>query len=59
MTNLFVQLDGLSNGAYQVEFWGTAEGSLIERQNLTVKDGTVTAKAPPFSRDLAFKLKRR
>jgi hypothetical protein len=57
-SNVRVQLEGLSNGVYRVEFWNTAEGIAVDRQTVAVKDGTLSAKAPPFARDLGFKARK-
>jgi hypothetical protein len=57
-TNLVVRLEGLSNGTYRVEFWNTAEGQPVDRRTVTVTDNTLSAKAPSFSRDLAFKVRK-
>ncbi len=59
ITNLVTRLTGMSNGLYRVEFWNTGEGVLTNRQEIAVKEGTLSVTVPPFSRDIAFKVGKR
>ena len=59
ISNLVVRLDGMSNGHYRVEFWDTSRGILSQRQDADVKEGRLSVTAPVFSRDLAFKVRKR
>ena len=59
ISNLVARLDGMSNGLYRVEFWGTAGGVMTDHQDIEGKEGALSVTVPPFSRDIAFKVKKR
>lgn len=52
-----VTLAGMSNGTYQAEFWDTTTGTVVSRSRASTEDGDLTLKAPPFRRDIAFKIR--
>lgn len=56
-TNLSIRLTDLEAGEYDLEFWDTVYGRVIATARLSVADGALTAPIPPFTRDVAFKLK--
>ncbi len=58
LSNLVVRLDNMTNGMYRIEFWNTTRGEVTQRQTREVKDTKLTLTVPPFSRDIAFKVKR-
>jgi hypothetical protein len=49
----------MSNDLYRVEFWSTAGGVLTNSQDVAVREGTLSVTVPPFSRDIAFKVRKR
>jgi hypothetical protein len=53
-----VEIEGLAPGAYRVEWWDTAAGKPLKREQATAADGTLRLTAPPFSRDVACKIAR-
>jgi len=59
ISNLVARLNGMSNDLYRVEFWNTAGGVLTKSQDVAVRDGTLSVTVPPFSRDIAFKVRKR
>ncbi|MCK5803064.1 MAG: hypothetical protein KAI66_09540 [Lentisphaeria bacterium] len=50
----------LNPGAYTIEFWDCAKGIVRETRPLQVKEGqtTLTLDLPPFTRDIALKIRR-
>jgi hypothetical protein len=59
ISNLVARLGGMSNDLYRVEFWSTAGGVLTNSQDVAVREGTLSVTVPPFSRDIAFKVRKR
>ncbi len=59
VSNLVTRLDGMSNGLYRVEFWGTSAGVPTTQQDIEVKEGFLSVTVPPFARDIAFKVRKR
>ncbi|MEI6787275.1 MAG: DUF5060 domain-containing protein [bacterium] len=58
ISNLVARLDGMSNGLYHVEFWETAGGVLTKSQDTEAKAGSLAIPVPPFSRDIALKVRK-
>ncbi len=56
-TELNVNVEGLIDGEYSLEFWDTKDGRIVERENLVVKEGVAKIKVIPFKGDIAVKLK--
>jgi hypothetical protein len=54
-----VRLEDMREGRFEVEYWDTAAGRIILKQELTSREGVLTMSPPPFSRDIAFKLRRK
>ncbi|MGI6495941.1 MAG: DUF5060 domain-containing protein [Kiritimatiellia bacterium] len=50
-------LPNLPDGIYRVEFWDTAEGKVLQRQDQRSQDNRLVVDVPPFSRDIAFKVR--
>ncbi|MFW6159187.1 MAG: DUF5060 domain-containing protein [Planctomycetota bacterium] len=53
-----VELDGLTDGPYRVEFWDTYDGLVTARRRVTVVGGRADFPVPSFRGDIAFKLIR-
>jgi hypothetical protein len=49
----------LSDGTYDVEFWDTARGEKTSSVIAQCSGGNLAVKAPPFTRDTAFKISRK
>jgi hypothetical protein len=54
--NVRVEIDGLNSGDWWAEFWDTYDGGVVAREKVTVFDGSVELRLPPFCGDIAFKL---
>jgi len=52
-----VQVEGLKDGAYDVEFWHTIRGEVIGRTQAESSNGKLLAPAPPFTLHVAGKVK--
>lgn len=52
-------VQGLAPGAYTLEIWDVAKGVVAEQRPLTIAEGsgTITIPLPPFTLDLALKIK--
>ena len=57
LKELTVRLSGLDEGEYDVQFWDTQDGKVVERKTIRAAKGVLSAPAPAFARDLAFKVK--
>lgn len=57
VSNLVLQLSGMTNTALNVEFWDTIVGRKVRELETTAAQGTLTVDVPPFARDIAFKVK--
>ena len=53
-----IELEGLTDGPYRVEFWDTYDGVVTATRRVTVTGGAVEIEVPPFRGDIAFKLVR-
>jgi hypothetical protein len=53
-----IDLSGLEDGLYWVEFWNTVDGVATSRREVTVTHGSVKLRIPDFKGDIAFKLYR-
>jgi hypothetical protein len=54
-----LQVPGLEPGAYEIVWWDTHEGKVVERLNVTLRDAPLDAEVPPFAHDIACKIMRR
>ncbi len=52
-----VIVQGLTPGAYAVEWWSPATGEITGTEELTVTDARTTIKLPEFAQDIACKLR--
>ena len=57
ITNLVLQINGVANARFRVQFWDTSEGKAVGDVRTAVRDGTLKVDVPPFARDIAFKVK--
>jgi hypothetical protein len=57
LSNAVARFEGMSNGLYQVEFWGTTEGTRIGARRMKTDAETLTVPLPSFSRDIALKIR--
>lgn len=57
--NTFFELDGLADGRWLLEWHDTWKGGVIRSEPIDVAGGRAEIRIPGFSRDIAFKLKRR
>jgi hypothetical protein len=55
--NATLELSRLPAGDYQVEWWDTRSGKVIRTEKSSVADGNLRLVAPPFSHDLACRVK--
>lgn len=47
----------LTSGQYNIEFWNTFDGNVIESKNIEIKNNGTSFDIIPFTRDFAVKLK--
>ncbi len=48
-----LELDGLAEGRFQIEWWDTAKGEVSARDTASCAQGRLRLKIPPYSRDIA------
>jgi hypothetical protein len=53
-----IEIQGLKPGTYTVEWWHTHEGKIIEKKQVSLTEGPLKVSAPPFTTDIACKIKR-
>lgn len=58
LAGISLSISDLTNGNYQIEFWETLRGTIVDTRKSTVTAGRLTVPVPPFRRDIAFKLRR-
>ncbi len=56
--NVKLQVKGLQDGDYTVEFWDTWNGSVISKKTFTANNGILTITSPDFTYDIACKIYR-
>jgi hypothetical protein len=56
--NTTISIKDLQPGNYNIEWWNTHDGSIIHKQQISPKEATLTVSVPPFTRDIACKIKR-
>lgn len=52
-----VRLEGMDEGKYNVEFWDTYQGTIIESRQIESQNNGLEFKLPPFKKDIACKIK--
>lgn len=57
-SGVILTVTGLADGACRVEYWDTMAGGIIFSEGATVEHGAVELALPPFSTDVAFKIRR-
>jgi len=53
-----IEIRGLRDGTYRVEWWDTYEGRTIRTEQVSYADDQIRIPVPSFSRDIACKIKR-
>jgi hypothetical protein len=56
-SNAAFTMNGLENGAYNLEWWSTRDG-IVGSENANVTTGTLAVTVPPFNKDMAVKIRR-
>jgi hypothetical protein len=51
-----ISIKDLQPGTYNIEWWGTHEGRIIQKQQVSLKAGLLKIPVPPFTRDIACKI---
>ncbi len=57
--DVFVEIEGLSPGDYQAQWWDTNAGKVIRQEPVSAQSQRLRLSAPPFVRDVACKVLRR
>ncbi|HIJ53690.1 MAG TPA: DUF5060 domain-containing protein [Planctomycetes bacterium] len=52
-----ISVQGLQPGNYTVEWWHTYEPKFVEKKRLSLTQGALRISVPPFSRDIACKIR--
>lgn len=52
-----ISVQGIQTGTYTVEWWHTYEPKVIENKRLSLKQGALRISVPPFSGDIACKIR--
>ncbi|NIP25411.1 MAG: DUF5060 domain-containing protein [Phycisphaerae bacterium] len=55
--DLTVTIKDFKPGNYNIEWWNTRDGSIIQKQQISPKEGKITVSVPPFSNDIACKIR--
>ncbi len=58
VSGVVVTIAGLSDGVYNVEFWDTIKGAVIETRQVTASGGRIQIPLPPIRCDMAGKVRR-
>lgn len=53
-----IEIEGLQPGKYRIEWWHTYECKVIEKGQVSLGGGILHIKVPPFSRDIACKIRQ-
>jgi len=56
VTDASIEIQGLRDGQYRLEWWDTYEGKTIETGQVSCTDGQIQIPVPSFSRDIACKI---
>ena len=51
-----ISVHGLQPGTYNIEWWNTQDGSIIQKQQASQTEGTLKITVPTFTRDIACKI---
>jgi hypothetical protein len=54
-----IGIENLSIGNYQVQWWDTYEGKIVEQKEISASDSPLRIMVPDFSRDIACKVAKR
>jgi hypothetical protein len=55
--NAVLTVRGLAEGGYSIGIWDPQTGTILETRDVQTDAGTVIVELPPFSMDLALKVK--
>ena len=55
--DLTISIKDLKPGTYNIKWWNTHQGSIIHTQKGSLKEGTLTISVPPFTHDIACKIR--
>jgi hypothetical protein len=58
INDLTISIKDLQPGTYNIEWWNTNDGSTIQKQRISHPTGTLKILVPPFTRDIACKIRR-
>ncbi len=56
--NTTISIRDLESGTYNIEWWNTHDGSIIQKQQVSLTEGPLKITVPPFARDIACKIRR-
>jgi hypothetical protein len=56
--NTTISIRDLQPGTYNIEWWNTHDGSIIKKQQFSLSKGPLKVSVPPFTRDIACKIRR-
>jgi len=59
VVNAVLQLGGMTDGPFRVEYWDTVKGEPVQEQSVTSAAGLLRVAIPPFARDIAVKVKQK
>ncbi|MBN2137524.1 MAG: DUF5060 domain-containing protein [Sedimentisphaerales bacterium] len=57
LADIAVDLRGVKNGSYSVQWWDTRKGEVCREDRISAKAGRLLIAAPSFSRDIACRLR--
>ncbi|MCF7973917.1 MAG: DUF5060 domain-containing protein [Phycisphaerae bacterium] len=57
VTEGIVTIGGLKDGTYQIEWWDTFAGGVLRTDHVSCREGRLQGSMPPFSRDIACKIR--
>jgi len=58
VTDAAIEIRGLQDGTYRVEWWDTYESRTIRTEQVSCTDSSLHASVPTFNRDIACKIKQ-
>jgi len=58
VTDAAIEIRGLRDGTYRVEWWDTYQGKTIDTEQVSCTDGRLNIPIPSFTRDIACKIRK-
>ncbi|MFA5865434.1 MAG: DUF5060 domain-containing protein [Phycisphaerae bacterium] len=55
--NISISIPNMPDGNYQIEWWDTYKGKTFKKESVHSKDNTLIVVPPPFTKDIACKIK--